>query len=87
MRKRPASVKMSSAAMNCQRAKSPGQAFVMSVQGWDGWQRNATRKTDTIAHTIDVEIVPQIANAWPRPGVKRTKRNAVEHLERNIVAM
>jgi hypothetical protein len=87
MKKRPASVKMSSAAMNCQRAKSPVQVFVMSVQGWAGWQRIAIRKIDTIAHTIDVEIVPQIANAWPRPGVKRRKRNAVAHLERNMATI
>jgi len=37
---------------------------------------------EVIAHAIDIHIVDQIARAWPRLGVNRRKRKAVDNLEK-----
>lgn len=84
----PASVRMSSAAMNCQRAKRlPHIAVVVSSHGFAGWQRMAMSKMEIIAQATVVAIVLHIAITCPRPGVNRRKRKEVDSLVKRRVTM
>lgn len=88
MEKSAASVRMSSAAMNCQRAnRLPHVAVVVSIHGFAGWQRMATRRMEIRAQTPVRARVLQIAIEWPFPGVRRRKRKAVESLVKKRAMM
>jgi hypothetical protein len=88
MEKSVASDRMSSAAMNCQRAKRlPHIAVVVSSHGSAGWQRMATRRVEITAQTPVRAMVLHIAIEWPFPGVRRRKRKAVESLVKKSVTM
>jgi hypothetical protein len=88
MLKSAASVRISSAAMNCQRAKRVLQtAVAVSSQGCAGWHLVATSRMEIRAQAMLVPSVLQIAIEWPVPGVRRRKRKAVESLEKKRVVM
>ncbi len=83
-----ASVRISSAAINCHRAKRlPHIAVVVSSHGFAGWQRTAIRRMEMSAHTTVMAIVLHIAIECPRPGVKRRKRKDVEILVKKRATM
>lgn len=82
------SVRISSAAMNCQRAKRLLHTeVVVSSHGCWGWHLIAIRRMEMNAQAMQVQSVLQIAMEWPRPGVRRRKRKAVESLEKKRVVM
>jgi hypothetical protein len=88
MLKSAASVKISSAAINCHRAKRlPHIAVVVSSHGFAGWQRMDIRRMEINAHATVMAIVPHIAIEWPRPGVKRRKRKAVDSFVKKRVTI
>lgn len=82
------SVRISSAAMNCQRAKRLLHiAVVVSSHGAEGWQRMAIRRMEITAQAMLMAIVLHIAMEWPLPGVKRRKRKEVESLVKKRATM
>ena len=86
--KSAASVRISSAAMNCHRAKRlPHIAVVVSSHGFSEWQRMAIRRIEISAHATVMAIVLHIAIEWPRPGVRRRKRKDVESLVKKRVTI
>jgi hypothetical protein len=88
MEKSAASVRISRAAMNCQRAnKLPHMSAVVSSHGLAGWQRIAIRRIEITAHAMIMVIVLHIAIECPFPGVKRRKRKEVESLVKKRVTM
>jgi hypothetical protein len=88
MEKSAASVRMSSAAMNCHRSnRLPHIAVVVSSHGSAEWQRMATRRVEISAQTPVRVMVLHIAIEWPLPGVRRRKRKAVESLVKKRAMM
>jgi len=86
--KSPISVRISRAAMNCQRAKRLLHiAVVVSNHGVAAWHRMATRKMEIRAQATVMDIVLHIAIEWPRPGVKRRKRKAVDSFVKKRVTI
>jgi len=88
MEKSAASVRISSAAMNCHRAnRFPHVSVVVSSHGSATWQRIEIKKMEISVQATVSEMVLHIAMECPRPGVKRRKRKAVDSLVKKRVMM
>jgi hypothetical protein len=86
--KSAASVRISSAAMNCHRSKRfPHIEVVVSSHGLAGWQRMAINMMEATAQAIAMAMVVHIAIECPFPGVKRRNRKEVESLVKKRVTM